>query len=130
MSPICEPPCFIFERVNHKIRRAEIVRLRIISSAYALGSFLALGVFAFTISRLFQLLSESGTFDYLSTTITDSSSSLANWKQMTLSILNSLPMTEIIIVTASILFILNAFEQIRKYFSRMKTVEYRVIKNA
>ncbi|HET8575216.1 MAG TPA: hypothetical protein VFM02_03555 [Candidatus Paceibacterota bacterium] len=90
-------------RVVARIRREEHRRFRRKMLAFGIGSAAALGGTVFFGMRVFTLLSQSGFSQYFSLIFSDGPEMAMYWKELVLSLVESLPMLGIIVFLALLL---------------------------
>ncbi|HTL39490.1 MAG TPA: hypothetical protein VL306_01635 [Methylomirabilota bacterium] len=111
-----EVPLGLFEKVISRIKAERIVRAMRRRFVYALGFFiLTLGVMVSLWQRLWLDLSQSGIPQYLSLVIYDSKAVLANWQDFGLSLLESLPITSVIVFFTVVFCLLLSLSMSFKY---------------
>lgn len=106
----------ILARIDFEKRRSARIRLAFFGTVAAASSVAIIPSFQYATGEF----SQSGFYEYLSLLFSDSGAVLASWREFTLSLIESLPITEIAIFLAAVfVFLVSAKLAIRNIYTNI-----------
>ncbi len=112
------PSTQVAERINHridKIRTARAGRKAFVFGIFCLAALVALTVVA---RYAYSQVTSSGLYDYVSLFVSDSSYLFINWKSTILSIVESLPMSSVVLTLATLLVTIYTYKKSSGYIKQ------------
>ncbi|CAN5754053.1 hypothetical protein BH11PAT2_BH11PAT2_01950 [soil metagenome] len=117
LSPV-EAPAGLLHTVFARIHREQARLARVRAALYSVGTLASLGVGVFVTLSLARSLRESGFYEYVSLALSGDSLFLVYWRELSLSILESVPTVTLLTLLVVLLVLVwtsaNTFTNVRK----------------
>lgn len=95
--PDAEPCSIIFEKVLIRIEESKVRKTKIDFAGFTTLALVAVGSFVPAVIYIENSLAKSGFYDYASLLVSDSAFVFLNWKSLLFSLVDTVPITEIVV---------------------------------
>lgn len=115
-----DPRKSLNDSIMYRINRSSLIQNRVRIFIHSLVSIVTAVSIVPVMSYIFNSSRDAGLFEYISLMLSDWSTTAAHWKEITYSVIDSLPLTEIAILLLALMILINSLARIPRYLSLSK----------